>query len=170
MGHCSLMARVRRVFVFRYPQLTKVVPTLNIQTQHLEDPEEEKKQKPVPAVSECCLKSTRRITRNIMNKLEKDSWELTTPEKIETCGRKKEEGNTIFKKQKYEKKDGFKEIREELVQRAATIAAAKSGIKIEVTHLERILPQVNFRSLRIWFQDKLDLKHSPRFSCSSVYL
>ncbi|GJR78662.1 FKBP-type peptidyl-prolyl cis-trans isomerase domain-containing protein [Tanacetum coccineum] len=34
---------------------------------------------------------------------EKDSWELTTPEKIETCGRKKEEGNTIFKKQKYER-------------------------------------------------------------------
>nr|GEX21088.1 crocetin glucosyltransferase, chloroplastic-like [Tanacetum cinerariifolium] len=33
---------------------------------------------------------------------EKDSWELTTPEKIETCGRKKEEGNIIFKKQKYE--------------------------------------------------------------------
>ncbi|PWA55830.1 Peptidyl-prolyl cis-trans isomerase, FKBP-type [Artemisia annua] len=30
---------------------------------------------------------------------EKGSWELTTPEKIETCGRKKE-GNTIFKKQK----------------------------------------------------------------------
>ncbi|PWA58646.1 Peptidyl-prolyl cis-trans isomerase, FKBP-type [Artemisia annua] len=28
---------------------------------------------------------------------------LTTPEKIETCGRKKEEGNTIFKKQKYER-------------------------------------------------------------------
>ncbi|PWA89384.1 Peptidyl-prolyl cis-trans isomerase, FKBP-type [Artemisia annua] len=31
---------------------------------------------------------------------EKGSWELTTPEKIETFGRKKEEGNTIFKKQK----------------------------------------------------------------------
>ncbi|GKA43950.1 hypothetical protein Tco_0736674 [Tanacetum coccineum] len=36
----------------------------------------------------------------------------------------------------------------EVVQRAATIAEAKSGIKIEVTHLERILPQANFRSLR----------------------
>ncbi|GJS79756.1 peptidyl-prolyl cis-trans isomerase FKBP62-like protein [Tanacetum coccineum] len=34
---------------------------------------------------------------------EKDSWELTTPAKIKTCGRKKEEWNTIFKKQKYER-------------------------------------------------------------------
>nr|GEW34237.1 hypothetical protein [Tanacetum cinerariifolium] len=34
---------------------------------------------------------------------EKDSWELNTPEKIETYGRNKEEGNTIFKKQKYER-------------------------------------------------------------------
>ncbi|KAI3676889.1 hypothetical protein L1987_86503 [Smallanthus sonchifolius] len=34
---------------------------------------------------------------------EKDLWELTTEEKIETSGRKKEEGNTLFKKQKYER-------------------------------------------------------------------
>ncbi|KAI3743138.1 hypothetical protein L1987_60841 [Smallanthus sonchifolius] len=34
---------------------------------------------------------------------EKDLWELTTQEKIETSGRKKEEGNTLFKKQKYER-------------------------------------------------------------------
>ncbi|KAL4561072.1 hypothetical protein LXL04_033234 [Taraxacum kok-saghyz] len=34
---------------------------------------------------------------------EKDTWELTTPEKIETSCRKKEEGNTLFKKQKYER-------------------------------------------------------------------
>ncbi|KAM0065166.1 putative peptidylprolyl isomerase [Helianthus debilis subsp. tardiflorus] len=29
---------------------------------------------------------------------EKDLWELTTQEKIEASGRKKEEGNTLFKK------------------------------------------------------------------------
>ncbi|KAJ0510860.1 putative peptidylprolyl isomerase [Helianthus annuus] len=34
---------------------------------------------------------------------EKDLWELTTQEKIEASGRKKEEGNTLFKKQKYER-------------------------------------------------------------------
>ncbi|XP_024983028.1 peptidyl-prolyl cis-trans isomerase FKBP62-like [Cynara cardunculus var. scolymus] len=34
---------------------------------------------------------------------EKDSWELSTPEKIETSGRKKEEGNTLFKRKKYER-------------------------------------------------------------------
>ncbi|GKE67829.1 FKBP-type peptidyl-prolyl cis-trans isomerase domain-containing protein, partial [Tanacetum coccineum] len=52
---------------------------------------------------------------------EKDSWELTTPEKIETCGRKKEEGNTIFKKQKYER-------------------ASKRYEKEKVTHLSSNLP------------------------------
>nr|GFC87206.1 FKBP-type peptidyl-prolyl cis-trans isomerase domain-containing protein [Tanacetum cinerariifolium] len=35
-------------------------------------------------------------------KKEKDSWKLT-PEKIEIYGRNKEEGNTVFKKQKYER-------------------------------------------------------------------
>ncbi|XP_023748652.1 70 kDa peptidyl-prolyl isomerase [Lactuca sativa] len=34
---------------------------------------------------------------------EKDTWELSTQEKIETSGRKKEEGNTLFKRQKYER-------------------------------------------------------------------
>ncbi|MFS7989035.1 putative peptidylprolyl isomerase [Helianthus anomalus] len=34
---------------------------------------------------------------------EKDLWELTTQEKIEASLRKKEEGNTLFKKQKYER-------------------------------------------------------------------
>ncbi|XP_071690227.1 peptidyl-prolyl cis-trans isomerase FKBP65-like isoform X2 [Rutidosis leptorrhynchoides] len=34
---------------------------------------------------------------------EKDTWELTTQEKIETSGRKKEEGNNLFIKQKYER-------------------------------------------------------------------
>nr|XP_043612277.1 peptidyl-prolyl cis-trans isomerase FKBP62-like [Erigeron canadensis] len=34
---------------------------------------------------------------------EKDTWELTTQEKIETSRRKKEAGNTLFKKQKYER-------------------------------------------------------------------
>ncbi|XP_076951591.1 70 kDa peptidyl-prolyl isomerase-like [Bidens hawaiensis] len=34
---------------------------------------------------------------------EKDMWELTTQEKIEASGRKKEEGNILFKKQKYER-------------------------------------------------------------------
>ncbi|KAK9068705.1 hypothetical protein SSX86_012820 [Deinandra increscens subsp. villosa] len=34
---------------------------------------------------------------------EKDMWELTAEEKIETSGRKKEEGNSLFKKQKYER-------------------------------------------------------------------
>lgn len=30
-------------------------------------------------------------------------WELSTQEKIEASGRKKEEGNILFKKQKYER-------------------------------------------------------------------
>ncbi|KAI7748811.1 hypothetical protein M8C21_019574 [Ambrosia artemisiifolia] len=34
---------------------------------------------------------------------EKNLWELTTQEKIEACMRKKEEGNSLFKKQKYER-------------------------------------------------------------------
>ncbi|KAL8259995.1 hypothetical protein R6Q59_027948 [Mikania micrantha] len=34
---------------------------------------------------------------------EKDLWELSTQEKIETSGMKKDEGNTLFKKQKYER-------------------------------------------------------------------
>ncbi|KAK1426360.1 hypothetical protein QVD17_15031 [Tagetes erecta] len=34
---------------------------------------------------------------------EKDLWELNTLEKIEASGRKKEEGNILFKKQKYER-------------------------------------------------------------------
>ena len=34
---------------------------------------------------------------------EKGSWDLNTQEKIETTGKKKEEGNSIFKLGKYER-------------------------------------------------------------------
>lgn len=34
---------------------------------------------------------------------EKESWELSTPEKIEAAGKKKEEGNVLFKAGKYDR-------------------------------------------------------------------
>jgi len=34
---------------------------------------------------------------------EKESWDLNTPEKIEAAGKKKEEGNALFKVGKYER-------------------------------------------------------------------
>lgn len=34
---------------------------------------------------------------------EKESWDLKTPEKIEAAGKKKEEGNALFKAGKYER-------------------------------------------------------------------
>ena len=34
---------------------------------------------------------------------EKESWDLNTPEKIEAAGKKKEEGNALFKAGKYER-------------------------------------------------------------------
>jgi len=34
---------------------------------------------------------------------EKESWDLNTPEKIEGAGKKKEEGNALFKVGKYER-------------------------------------------------------------------
>ncbi|GMI94014.1 hypothetical protein like AT5G48570 [Hibiscus trionum] len=34
---------------------------------------------------------------------EKESWEMNTPEKIEAAGKKKEEGNALFKAGKYER-------------------------------------------------------------------
>lgn len=34
---------------------------------------------------------------------EKAPWEMSTPERIEAAGRKKEEGNQLFKNEKYQR-------------------------------------------------------------------
>lgn len=43
------------------------------------------------------------ITVNWGAMQEKESWDLNTPEKIEAAGKKKEEGNALFKVGKYER-------------------------------------------------------------------